>query len=277
MYDNSTVKIMKTMQKQLLLTLIGSLCIFSGCGSSPAANDLPDDAALSESETVSGQQDTEQLQEAEEELQDELLDMTEETESIFDEAPWEKMRWMEPVPVTELSPEEITFNYQSFLFLCGMSADEVQTATGRELTFQENFGDSMIYTDSDTTKYYFLTEQDALYCMEYETPDAETALSLAQSCYEEIYGLYGEDYVYQDVQWYIHEIESVDELNDNKFKESYGEKWPVLYSSRMEEKVKDYLITDKVRLSLYIQTPIYQNQGYYSVGISQSSGPLETE
>ena len=269
------VKIMKTIQKQLLLAILGGLCLSCGCGNSPAAADIADDTAqntaLTESETASPEQETDT-----ETTNEDLQNATEETESIWDEAPWEKMRWQDAAAVAELSPEEIAFDYRSFHFLSGMSVDEAMQATGRELAFWENWSDCMIYTDSEDIEYYFLTDQDAFCGMEYKAPDAETALSLAQNCYEEMYALYGENYVYPD-QWNIHEIESVEEMDTNKYKDAYTETWPVLYNSKLEEKVKDYLLTDKVRLSLYIHTPEYQNQGYYSVGISQGSAPLDAE
>lgn len=272
---------MKTIHKQLLLAIVGGLCLSCGCGNTPAVADHTDDttqnAVLPESETVSPQQVSEQMQETEREDSSEGLgDATEETESIWDEKPWEKMVWQNAAAVTELSPEEIAFDYQSFHFLSGMSVDEVQKATKRELAFSNDWGDSKIYIDSGDIEYYFLTEQDTFYGMEYKAPDADAALSLAQNCYEEMYALYGENYVYP-VQWEIHEIESVEEMEKNKFKDAYVETWPVLYNSRMEEKVKDSLLTDKVRLSLYIHTPEYQKQGYYSVGISQSSSPLDAK
>ena len=274
------VKIMKAIHKQLL-AIVGGLCLSCGCGSSPSAADITDDTAqnavLPESETTFLQRETEQMQgTANETFGEELQTAAEETEAVSDQDPWEKMRWQDSVPVTELSPEEIAFDYQSFHFLRGMGVDEIQKAANRELDFLEYWSDSMIYTDSEKIKYYFLTEQDAFYCMEYDTPDANDALSLAQNCYAEIYALYGENHVYP-VQWNIHEIESAEELDQNKFRKTYGEKWPVLYSGRMEEKVKDSLSTDKVRLSLYINTPVYQEQGYYTVGISQGSGSLDAE
>ena len=264
---------MKSIHRQLLLAILGGLCLSCGCGNSPTVANIGDDtaqkAAFTESETASP------MQEAYKETSSEgLQDAMEETESIWDEKPWEKMRWQNAVAVTELSPEEITFDYQSFHFLSGMSVDEVQKATKRELDFWEYWGDSMIYIDSEDIEYYFLTEQDALYGMEYKAPDANAALSLAQNCYDEMYALYGENYVYP-VQWEIHEIESVEEMDKNKYKDAYAETWPVLYNSRMEEKVKDSLLTDKVRLTVFIHTPEYQNQGHYSVGISQSSSPLD--
>ena len=278
---DSTVKIMKSIHKKLLLAILGGLCLSCGCGNSPTTADIADDTApnavLPESETVSSQQETPTMQGADKEASDEeLQDATEETEAVSDDEPWEKMRWQDAVAVTELSPEEIAFDYQSFHFLCGMSVEEVQKAATRELDFLEYWGDSTIYTDSEDFKYYFLTEQDAIYGIEYDAPDADTALSLAQNCYEEMYALYGENYVYP-VQWAIHEIESVEEMDKSKFKDTYVEMWPVLYNSRMEEKVKDSLLIDKVRLSLFIHTPEYQKQGHYSVGLSQSSGPLDAE
>lgn len=267
----------KMMHKQILPILLGSLCFLSGCNSSPATNDIPDDTAqnavMSESETFPTQQDSkEEISEATEEI----LEISEEAETVSDEAPWEKYVWLDSVSVTELAPEEITSNYQSFNFLCGMSIDEVQTALGCELTFVEEFGDSTIYTDSNHTEYHFLTVPDALYCIYYKNLEADAALQLAQSYYEEIYALYGENYVYP-VQWEIHKIKSIDELDNNKFKETYSERWPVLYNSRMDEKVREFLSTDKVKLSLSLDTPIYQNQGYYAVGISQTSGSLDSE
>ena len=279
LYSRSMVKMMKSIQKQLLLAILGVLCLSCGCGNSPTSADIADDtvqnAVLPESETASPQQEAVQMQGKDKETPDEEpQEEAEETESIWDEKPWEKIGWQDAAAVVELSPEEIAFDYQSFHFLSGMSVDEVQKATNRELEFLEYWGDSMIYTDSEDIQYYFLTDQDTFYGIECEAPDANAALSLAQNLYEEMYALYGEDYVYQ-AQWKIHEIESVEEMNKNKYKESYSETWPVLYSSRMEDKVKDSLLTDKVRLSLCIHTPEYQEQGYYSVGITQSSVPLD--
>ena len=200
----------------------------------------------------------------------------EEPGSIWDEEPWKKQNsWQDAVPVAELSSEEIAFDYRSFHFLCGMGVDEFQEATKRELEFLEYWSDSTVYTDSGDNRYYFLTEQDAFYAMEYDAPDADAALSLAQNCYEEIYALYDENEYAYPVEWAIHEIESVEELDNNVFKKTYKESWPVLYNGRMEEKVKDYLSTDKVQLSLYIHTPVYQQQGFYTVGISQVSTPLD--
>lgn len=271
---------MKSIHK-LLLAILGGLCLSCGCGDSSTAADIANDTAQNatppESETASPQQEAVQMQGIAKETPDEeLQDTAKETEAVSDEEPWKNMQWQDSVPVAELSPEEITFDYQSFHFLCGMGVDEVRTAAKRELEFLKYWDDSMIYTDSGDIKYYFLTEQDAFYCMEYDTPDANAALSLAKNCYEEIYALYGENYIYP-VQYKIHEIESAEELDHDKYKASYSEKWPVLYSRKMEEKVKDSLSTDKVRLSLYIDTPVYQEQGYYTVGISQSSYPLDAE
>lgn len=250
--------------------LLGCLCVLGGCSSSVTediSTDTTQTTATLESEAAPA---TQAADESVPETPEETSALSEETESIFDEAPWENYKWLSPAPVTELAPEEISSNYSSFNYLCGMSLSEVQTALGYELTFVKEFGDSTIYTDSDHTEYRFLTAPDALYCIAFINLDADAALQLAKSYYEEIHTLYGDNFVYP-VQWEIHKIKSSEELNNNKFKETYKELWPVLYNSRMEEKIKDFYTTDKVRLSLSLDTPLYQEQGYYSVGIAQGS------
>lgn len=160
--------------------------------------------------------------------------------------------------------------YQEFCSLYGMGVEEVQNATGKELTFVEEFYDTGIYNDADGTEYRFLTQADALYGIGYRNLDAGTALELAQICYDEIFEQYGDDKVFP-IQNHIYEIGSVEELENSKTVQQYNEMWHVSYNDRMEKKVEGLKGTDRVNLSLDLLTPLFMDQGTYTVQLYQLS------
>lgn len=164
--------------------------------------------------------------------------------------------------------------YQEFCFLYGMGVEEVQNATGKELTFVEERNDTGIYNDAGGTEYRFLTQADALYGIGYRNLDAETALSLAQTCYDEIFEQYGDDKIFP-IQNHIYEIGSAEELENSKTVQQYNEMWRVSYNDRMEKKLKDPKDTDKVTLSLDLLTPLFMDQGSYTVQIYQLSADAD--
>lgn len=167
-------------------------------------------------------------------------------------------------------PEDLGRGYEEFLFFYGMGAEEVQNVLGEELTFVEESYDSSIYKDTEGTEYRFLTEADALYGICYQGLDAETALQLAQSCYDEMYKQHGEDTTFP-ITNHIYDLESVEDLENNLNIQQYNEMWRVPYNERMEEKIKDFKDTDKVTLTLDLLTPLYMDQGTYAVQLAQLS------
>lgn len=170
--------------------------------------------------------------------------------------------------------ENVAPGYQEFCSLYGMGVGEVQNVTGKELTFVEELYDTGIYNDTDGTEYRFLTQADALYGIGYRNLDAGTALSLAQTCYDEIFERYGDDKIFP-IQNHIYEIGSVEELEDCEAVQQYNEMWRVSYNDRMEKKLKDVKDTDKVTLSLDLLTPFFMDQGTYTVQLYQLSADAD--
>lgn len=164
--------------------------------------------------------------------------------------------------------------YQEFCSLYGMGVGEVRNAAGKELTFVEELNDTGIYNDAEGTEYRFLTQEDALYGIGYRNLDAGTALSLAQTCYDEIFERYGDDKIFP-IQNHIYEIGSVEELENSKTVQQYNEMWRVSYNDRMEKKLKDVKDTDKVTLSLDLLTPFFMDQGTYTVQLYQLSADAD--
>lgn len=59
----------------------------------------------------------------------------------------------------------------------------------------------------------------------------------------------------------------MEELENSKTVQQYNEMWRVSYNDRMEKKLKDLKDTDKVTLSLDLLTPLFMDQGSYTVQI----------
>lgn len=174
-----------------------------------------------------------------------------------------------------VNTDEIQAGYDEFSILAGKELNDVEKILGQELKFLEEKYDSQIYSSTEDKEYFFLTEANALYRIDYKNLDAEAALQLAKSSSDDLFKKYGDSPI--QIKNHILDITSADDMNGKVAPQQYNEAWRVPYNQEMTEKLKPYKITEenKVTLSIDLLTDRFMNQGTYSVSISQTSLDLD--
>lgn len=174
-----------------------------------------------------------------------------------------------------INTDEIQAGYDEFSILAGKELNDVEKILGQELKFLEEKYDSQIYSSTEDKEYFFLTEANALYRIDYKNLDADAALQLAKSSSDDLFKKYGDSPI--QIKNHILDITSADDMNGKVAPQQYNEAWRVPYNQEMTEKLKPYKITEenKVTLSIDLLTDRFMDQGTYSVSISQTSLDLD--
>ena len=174
-----------------------------------------------------------------------------------------------------INTDEIQAGYDEFSILAGKELNDVEKILGQELKFLEEKYDSQIYSSTEDKEYFFLTEANDLYRIDYKNLDADAALQLAKSSSDDLFKKYGDSPI--QIKNHILDITSADDMNGKVAPQQYNEAWRVPYNQEMTEKLKPYKITEenKVTLSIDLLTDRFMDQGTYSVSISQTSLDLD--
>lgn len=174
-----------------------------------------------------------------------------------------------------VNTDEIQAGYDEFSILAGKELNDVEKILGQELKFLEEKYDSQIYSSTEDKEYFFLTEANALYRIDYKNLDADAALQLAKSSSDDLFKKYGDSPI--QIKNHILDITSADDMNGKVAPQQYNEAWRVPYNQEMTEKLKPYKIAEenKVTLSIDLLTDRFMDQGTYSVSISQTSLDLD--